>query len=141
MAYFLVMGGLALAVCFTLGWGLWRIGRWAFGRLARRRPSGGRRPARTRQRRDAAKGRASSTPSSPWRLTQALSRLRGAWPLALVAWLLYGGTRLAAHGMAARPRQAPGAFLHLVDILGWGAIGLLAMAILGLLATWRCRSC
>ncbi|MFG6178444.1 hypothetical protein ACGTN6_14485 [Halomonas sp. THAF12] len=146
MAYFLVMGGLALAVCFTLGWGLWQSGRWVSGRLPRRRPASARRGDRAKPRRgsatprrEAAGRRAAASPSPPWALTRGLARLRGAWPLALLACALYGGAQLVANGMAARPRPAPGAFLRLVDVLGWGAAGLLGMALLGLLAAWRCR--
>ncbi len=166
MAYFLVMGGLALMLCITFGWGVWRIGRWAF-RLGRRPSAGRRKPAaRTTRGKQAAakapskqKGRGaapsrraaasaekgsarrdgSAEPSPPWPLTMALAPLRGAWPLAVLVAALYGGGRLAAHGMAARPQQAPDAFRGLVEALGWGAMALLAVALLGLLATWRCR--
>ncbi|MBB3232203.1 hypothetical protein [Halomonas stenophila] len=139
MTYFLVMGGLALSVSFTLGWGLWRTGRWLFGRLGRRRATPSRSAATPRRRGNAARAARRPAPSGPWRLTQALARLHGAWPLALLVLLLHGGTRLAAHGMAARPHSLPGEFLQIVEALGWGAVGLGALAGIGLLAAWRCR--
>ncbi|RTR06378.1 hypothetical protein [Halomonas nitroreducens] len=138
MAYFLVMGGLALSVCFTLGWALWRAVSWLAGRL------GGGPRRRTRTRRPAARPtrrRQAEQPSaaSPWRLTRAVAPLGSALPLGLVTLLLYGGSLLAAHGMAARSRPAPGAFHRLVEGLGWTAAGLLGMSLLGLVAAWRCR--
>ncbi|WP_146613016.1 hypothetical protein [Halomonas sp. SL1] len=175
MAYFLVMGGLALTVCFTFGWIVWRMLRWAFARLGRRAPAGRKKKtaARASQGRQAAakasarasskapskeKGRASSSrrdaaaagkdaarrdkkaePSPPWRLTMALAPLRGAWPLAVLLAALYGGGRLVAHGMVARPQHAPDAFRQLVEAVGWGAMALIGVALVGLLASWRCR--
>ncbi|MDR5865633.1 hypothetical protein [Halomonas koreensis] len=130
MTYFLVMGGLMVSLCFTLGWGLWRIGCWALGRLSPR-AAGARRPRRRAARRPA--------PSGPAAPTRALARLQGILPLALVTLLLYGGVRLAAHGMDARPRAAPGGFQALVDAVGWGAAGLTGLAAIGGLAAWRCR--
>ncbi|MCK2183318.1 hypothetical protein [Halomonas getboli] len=170
MAYFLVMGGLALAVCFTFGWAVWRMLRWVFARLGRRAPSTGKKTAsraskgRKTSPRAPAKGAARAAskekapspranaaaekgaarrdkaePSPPWRLTVALASLRGAWPLAVLLGALYGGGRLVAHGMVARPQHAPDAFRQLVEAVGWGAAGLLGVAVLGWLATWRCR--
>ncbi|ATJ82992.1 hypothetical protein [Halomonas beimenensis] len=136
MTYFLVMGGLALSVCLTLGWALWRAGRWLFGRLAPRRASPSRAAAKPRRGAGAARR---SAPSRAWRLTRTLAHLGGAWPLALLALLLYGGTRLAAHGMAARPHEAPDAFHRLVEALGWGTAGLAGLAGVGLSAAWRSR--
>ncbi|WP_301538556.1 hypothetical protein [Halomonas sp. THAF5a] len=41
--------------------------------------------------------------------------------------------------MTFRPHEAPGGFHRLVEILGVGAAGLLALAAVSLLAAWRCR--
>ncbi|WP_156821554.1 hypothetical protein [Halomonas smyrnensis] len=174
MAYFLVMGGLALTVCVTFGWAVWRMLRWACARLGRSTPSGGRRKTAARAskgRRGAAKStsRASSKapsretekapsrrdaaaagndaarrdkkaePSPPWRLTMALAPLQGTWPLAVLLGVLYGGGRLVDHGMVARPQHAPDAFRQLVEAVGWGAMALVGVALVGLLASWRCR--
>jgi hypothetical protein len=163
MAYFMVMGGLVLAVCVGAGWTTWRIIRWAWtgatrgasgkrsrgksagqGRAASRQPSTKQASAKatpSQKGRGAAASRRDkpAQPSSPWRLTMALAGLRGAWPLAMLAGALYGGARLVAHGMAARPQSLPEAFLALVEALGWGAAGLCGLALVGLLATWRCR--
>ncbi|MDN3556321.1 hypothetical protein [Halomonas maura] len=139
MTYFLVMGGLALSVSFTLGWGLWRTGRWLFGRLGRRRAAPSRSAAKPRRGGNATRAARRPTPSRPWRLTRALAPLGSALPLGLVTLLLYGGCRLAAHGMTARDHTAPGAFHRLVEGLGWTAAGLIGLSLLGLVAAWRCR--
>ncbi|KGE77151.1 hypothetical protein CVH10_01970 [Halomonas sp. ND22Bw] len=168
------MGGLALTVCFTFGWIVWRMLRWAFARLGRRAPAGRKkktaaRVSKGRQAAAKASARASSKatprdkekapsrrdaaaagkdaarrdnkaePSPPWRLTMALAPLRGAWPLAVLLAALYGGGRLVAHGMVARPQHAPDAFRQLVEAVGWGAMALVGVALVGLLASWRCR--
>lgn len=165
MTYLLVMGGLVLSVCFTLGWGLVGMGRW----LVRRLPAGGGASTRQKPRRAAPRskpaaktasrasskatsksstrasprggGRAArdSAPSEPWRLTAWLARRRSSLPLGLLVLLLYGGSRLAEYGMAFRPHEAPGEFHRLVEVLGWSAAGLLALATVSLLAAWRCR--
>ncbi|MFG6160090.1 hypothetical protein ACGTNG_14905 [Halomonas sp. 1390] len=161
MTYLLVMGGLALSVCFTLGWGMVGMGRW----LARRLPGGGGAASRQKARRapnrpkaaarpsaktpPKARTKASDTgnrrstmatpPSEPWRLTRWLARRRSSLPLGLLALLLYGGSRLAEYGMAFRPHEVPGEFHRLVEALGWSAAVLLALATVSLLAAWRCR--
>lgn len=159
MTYLLVMGGLALSVCFTLGWGMVGLGRW----LGRRLPGGGGSASRQKARRapkrpraaartsakappkartkasDTGSRRAAKAPSEPWTLTRWLARRRSSLPLGLLALLLYGGSRLAEYGMAFRPHEAPGEFHRLVEVLGWTAAGLLALAAVSLLAAWRCR--
>lgn len=149
MAYFLVMGGLALSVFFTFGWLLLRTGQW----LARGLPGGGaaRRAKRPAQRAPAkkparapakARPRAAAKkrePREPWRLTRWLARRRFALPLSLLALLLYGLTRLAEYGMSFRSHDVPGAYHSLVGTLGWIAAVLLALALVNLLAAWRCR--
>ncbi len=146
MAYLLVMGGLALSVCFTLGWGLVCATRWLAGRL----PGAGRKPPRRAARRApnrpraAPKSRARKAapargPSEPWRLTRWLAQWRSPLPLGLLALLLYGGSRLAEYGMAFRPQAAPGEFHGLVSSLGWVAAALLILGCMNLLALWRCR--
>lgn len=169
MTYLLVMGGLVLSVCFTLGWGLVGTGRWLARRLPGGRGAGKQRPVRrtaTRTKapakpasrasskassnsstRNATRGangaasrrRAAKAPAEPWRLTRWLARRRASLPLGLLALLLYGGSRLAEYGMTLRPREAPGEFHRLVEVLGYGAAGLLALAAVSLLAAWRCR--
>ncbi|PXX95623.1 hypothetical protein [Halomonas sp. LBP4] len=151
MAYFLVMGGLALSVFFTFGWLLLRTGQW----LARGLPGGGgasrrarrparRTPAKKPARAPAAKSRPRAAtrraePREPWRLTRWLARRRFALPMSLLAVLLYGLTRLAEYGMGFRPHEVPGAYHSLVGTLGWIAAVLLAVALVNLLAAWRCR--
>ena len=149
MAYVLVMGGLALSVFFTFGWLLLRTGQWLRrglpGGTARRskrpaRPT----PAKTPARAPAANARPPAAvkerePREPGRLTRWLARRRSALPLSLLALLLYGFTRLAEYGMTFRPSDAPGAYHSLVGALGWITAGLLALALVNLLAAWRCR--
>ncbi|MGQ0335470.1 hypothetical protein [Halomonas elongata] len=154
MAYFLVMGGLALSLCLLVGWSLWRVLRWLVRRLGAsgkgRKTARAKRPAKSRaetrsMKKDETSARATTskarqaTPRGPWRLTRALAPLASAWPMALVVGLLYGGTRLAEYGMGARPHTAPAAYHRLVEALGWGAIGLIVVAVVGLVASWRCR--
>ncbi|MDR5858532.1 hypothetical protein FZZ93_04435 [Halomonas eurihalina] len=157
MAYFLVMGGLALSLCLLVGWSLWRVLRWLGRRVGAsgkgRKTARAKRPAKSRaetrsMKKDETSARATTsrrstarqaTPRGPWRLTRGLAPLASTWPLALVAGLLYGGTRLAEYGMGARPHTAPAAYHRLVEALGWGAIGLIGVAVVGLVASWRCR--
>ncbi|MEQ6890429.1 hypothetical protein ABE957_17275 [Halomonas sp. CS7] len=161
MTYLLVMGALALSVCFTLGWGMIGMGRWLGRRLPGRGGSASRQKARRAPNRPKAapkaaaktppkatskaspqgSGRATKAkaPSEPWRLTCWLARRRSSLPLGLLTLLLYGGSRLAEYGMAFRPHEAPGEFHRLVGVLGWSAAGLLALAAVSLLAAWRCR--
>lgn len=146
MAYLLVMGGLALSVFFTLGWGLVCATRWLAGRLpgAGHKPprrAAGRAPNRPRAapRPRARKAAPAKVPSPPWGLTRWLARRRSPLPLGLLALLLYAGSRLAEYGMAFRPQAAPGEFHGLVSSLGWVAAALLTLAGMNLLALWRCR--
>ncbi|MDT8893865.1 hypothetical protein RSO41_04290 [Halomonas sp. I1] len=162
MTYFLVMGGLALSLCVLIGWPLWRVLRWLGGRLGAmgrgREAARAKRSARPRTKtqsntrpRAAKKDEKPSTTTrqstsrqatphtGPWWLTRTLAPFASAWPLALVAGLLYGGTRLAEYGMVARPHTAPAAYHRLVEALGWGAIALTGVAVVGLVASWRCR--
>lgn len=149
MAYFVVMGSLALSVVFSLGWLLVRSGQWMTNRVS----SGGkarrtrRAPAKTPRRAPASRARADSAPRSkaktkvkaaPWPLTRWLADRRFALPLSLLAALLYGMTRLAEYGMAARPHEAPGAYHELVAFLGWSTAVLAGLAVIQLLASWRC---
>ncbi|WP_069383601.1 hypothetical protein [Halomonas caseinilytica] len=158
MAYFLVMGGLALSLCMLIGWPLWRMLCWLGRRLGVRgrdqdrarakRSAKPRAKAATKEQKPSRATTAShrrstsrqATPrSGPWWLTRALAPLGSAWPLAVVAALLYGGTRLAEYGMGARPHDAPAAYHRLVEALGWGTAALIGMSVLGLVASWRCR--
>lgn len=153
MAYFVVMGGLALSVFFTLGWLLVRSGQWLSGRVAgsgkARRPR--RAPAKTPRRAPASRARADSALQSkaqgkaqvkvkapPWPLTRWLAARRFALPLSLLAALLYGMTRLAEYGLASRPHEAPGAYHELVTYLGWSTAILVGLAVIQQLASWRC---
>ncbi len=154
MAYFVVMGSLALSVVFSLGWLLVRSGQWLSGRVSgggkARRPR--RAPAKTPRRPPASRARAGAatrskaqvkaqikTESAPWPLTRWLAAWRFALPLSLLAALLYGLTRLAEFGMAARPQEAPGAYHELVGFLGWSTAVLVGLAVIQQLASWRCR--
>jgi hypothetical protein len=60
-------------------------------------------------------------------------------PLSLLTALLYGFTRLAEYGMAARPHDAPGAYHELVAFLGWSTAVLVGLAVIQQLASRRCR--
>ncbi|MEQ6917623.1 hypothetical protein [Halomonas aquatica] len=68
-----------------------------------------------------------------------MARQHSLLPLGLLVLLLYGGSRLAEYGMAFRPHEAPGAYHSLVSSLGWVSAVLLALAVVNLLAVWRCR--
>jgi hypothetical protein len=144
MAYVLVMGGLALSVSFTFGWVLWRASLWAWGRVAGP-PARRRVQPRARARKAPAARKAHAKPSAkpvlrgPWVLTCWLARRRSAPPLASLALILYGLTRVVEFGMTQRPLSPPVGYHRLVDGLGWLAAGLLALALLNLLARWRCR--
>ncbi|MBB3188994.1 hypothetical protein [Halomonas cerina] len=145
MAYFLVMGGLALSVLFTLAWGLYQAGHWLRRRL-RPAPASARRRGRRKSSttpgargRQVSKRQGGASSPAPWRLTRGLARCRSTLPLGLLALLLYGGSRLAEHGLAYRAHEPPAGYHHLVDGLGWTAAVLLGLASLALLAGWRCR--
>ncbi|MFC2992089.1 MULTISPECIES: hypothetical protein [Halomonas] len=152
MAYVLVMGGLALSVSFTLGWMLWRALRWAWSLVARPSVRGGATP-RPRARkapaprktaakpasRPAAKPAAKTTPREPWALTHWLADRHSALPLASLALLLYGLTRVVEFGMTRRPLSPPAGYHTLVDVLGWAAAVLVTLTLMNLLARWRCR--
>lgn len=155
MAYVLVMSGLALSVSFTLGWVLWRTARGLWGLVAgppargrakprakpraRKAPAPRRAaPARKPAARKAASKPVAKAPSQPWGLTRWLSRRRSALPLSSLALLLYALARLVEFGMTRRPQSPPAGYHDLVNVLGWLAAGLLALALLNLLARWRC---
>lgn len=155
MAYVLVMSGLALSVSFTLGWVLWRTARGLWGLVAgppargrakprakpraRKAPAPRRAaPARKPAARKAASKPVAKAPSRPWGLTRWLSRRRSALPLSSLALLLYALARLVEFGMTRRPQSPPAGYHDLVNVLGWLAAGLLALALLNLLARWRC---
>ncbi|PMR82471.1 hypothetical protein [Halomonas urumqiensis] len=161
MAYVLVMGGLALSVFFTFGWMLLRTSQWLWQRRpgSSKKADGTRKPAakvqpRPRtppQRKAAARSRdstkAAGKPAAatvkasgePWGLTRWLSRRRSALPLSFLATLLYGLARLAEFGITQRSHDAPAPYHALVAVLGWIAAVLLAVALVNLLARWRCR--
>ncbi|WP_337133599.1 hypothetical protein, partial [Staphylococcus aureus] len=147
MAYVLVMGGLALSVSFTLGWALWRLLRWMLGWLSGGPKARGRAKVKPRSRQPKAApkrqakapARARPAPRRPWRLTRWLAGRTSALPLASLTLLLYAFTRLAAFGMTRRPLEAPAGFHALVEGLGWAAAVLLGMALVHLLARWRCH--
>lgn len=162
MAYFMVMGGLLLSVSFTVGWIVWRSGQWALGRLpgsksvARRKQRPKRQvsprkdmPRKATSRKAAASSKAATKPATtrsrkpakppqPWALTVWLSRCGFAVPLFLLALLLYGFARLAQFGMTHRPGEVPAGYHGLVSVLGWAAAALLGLAVINLLARWRC---
>ncbi|HSH58013.1 MAG TPA: hypothetical protein VK965_08715 [Halomonas sp.] len=161
MAYVLVMGGLALSVSFTLGWALWRLVRVALGWLGGGSPSGATR-VKPRARKPAAKkpakapaGKATASraatprkaaakppaklPREPWGLTRWLAANRSLLPLASLALMLYAFGRLVVFGLQHRPVEAPASFAQVVMVIGWTAAVLLGLALLSLLARWRCR--
>lgn len=153
MAYFLVMGGLALSASFTLGWVVWRSLRWLLSRLPGRRST--RQPVKSRQRKAAKRAKppanaasrrqASAKPATrprrePSRVTRWLAGRHAALPLALVASLSYLVARLAEYGLTFRPpHAAPGGYHAIVIGLGWLAAALLCLAVIQRLAAWRCR--
>lgn len=167
MAYVLVMGGLALSVSFTLGWALWRLVRVALGWLGGGSPSGAtkvkpkaRKPAARKPARKASANESSATESStgraatprkaaarkaarpprePWGLTRGLAANRSLLPLASLALMLYAFGRLVVFGLQHRPVEAPASFAQVVMVLGWAAAVLVGLALLSLLARWRCR--
>ncbi len=154
MAYVLVMGGLALSVSFTLGWLVWRSARGLRGLLAGSAARGKAPPRASRGKKAQAPRRATSArkpaarkaagkpaknaSAEPWGLTRWLARRHSALPLFLLAGLLYGTTRLVEFGMTRRPQSPPAGYHDLVNALGWLAAGLLALALLNLMARWRC---
>ncbi|MGE4534362.1 hypothetical protein [Halomonas sp.] len=159
MAYVLVMGGLALSVSFTLGWALWRLGRVALrwlsgGTLSGRskvtpkprqrgasRSAAPKAPAKAKpaSSRSARTAKAAKPPKEPWGLTRWLAGRHSLLPLASLSLMLYALGRIVAFGLDHRPVEAPSGFAGLVDGLGWGAAILLGLAVLSLLARWRCR--
>ncbi|TFH86681.1 hypothetical protein EQG41_10080 [Billgrantia azerbaijanica] len=156
MAYFLVMGGLALSASFALGWALWRSLRWLLGCLSgdrgSRKPAKTRKPARQNKRQAAKRStkadsrrKAEAKPASrprrePGRFTRWLAGWHAALPLALVASLVYLVARLAEYGLQFRPpHAAPGGYHTIVIVLGWLAAGLLLAGLVQRLAAWRCR--
>ncbi len=153
MAYVLVMGGLALSVSFTLGWALWRLGRAALRWLGGG-PATGKSKVKPRARKPAARKPAASkaatprkttarqpakTPSEPWGLTRWLAARHSLLPLASLALMLYALGRIVVFGLQHRPVEAPASFAQVVDVVGWTAAVLLGLALLSLLARWRCR--
>ncbi|MCA1769970.1 MAG: hypothetical protein LC652_08500 [Halomonas sp.] len=147
MAYVLVMGGLALSVSFTLGWMLWRALSWAWSLVVRPsvrgatpRPRARKAPApRKTAAKPATQPAAKTTPREPWALTHWLAARHSALPLASLALLLYGLTRVVEFGMTRRPLSPPAGYHTLVDILGWAAAVLMTLTLMNLLARWRCR--
>lgn len=163
MAYVLVMGGLALSVSFTLGWALWRLVRVALGWVGGASPSGATkvkpRARKPHPRKPASKASASKAPatkvegprraparepvaksaSEPWGLTRWLAANRTFLPLTSLALMLYALGRLVGFGLQHRPAQVPASFGQAVTGLGWAAAILGGLALLALLARWRCR--
>lgn len=140
MLYFLIMGGLFFSVLFSVGWMLYRAGRWAFGRRAPRRSTAKPRPRATSgTKRAAAKDKRPRPARPPGALARFLARLGSVWALTLLALLLFGGFKLAEHGMEASPRTPPAGFYDLVISLGWLALGLVTLSLLVVAARWRCR--
>ncbi|MBF7052505.1 hypothetical protein IOC61_04140 [Halomonas sp. KAO] len=166
MAYVLVMGGLALSVSFTLGWALWRLVRGALGWLGgspsrgakvkpKARKPAARKPAskasastssatksssgKAATPRKAAAKQSTTPPREPWGLTRGLAANRSLLPLASLALMLYAFGRLVVFGLQHRPVEAPASFAQVVMVIGWAAAVLLGLALLSLLARWRCR--
>ncbi|TDB05396.1 hypothetical protein [Halomonas marinisediminis] len=169
MAYVLVMGGLALSVSFTLGWALWRLVRGALGWLGgsssggtkikpkARKPATRKPASKAPAKSSAAKSSASrpsnaksaaprkaatqqpARPCEPWGLTRWLAANRSLLPLSSLALMLYAFGRLVVFGLQHRPVEAPASFAQVVMVIGWVAAGLLGLALVSLLARWRCR--
>lgn len=168
MAYVLVVGGLALSVSFTLGWALWRLVRVALGWVGGGPPSGATKikprarksqPRKPQPKQSQPKKPASKAPaakaeaprraparepaaksaSEPWGLTRWLAASRTFLPLTSLALMLYALGRLVGFGLQHRPAQAPASFGQAVTGLGWAAAILGGLALLALLARWRCR--
>ncbi|WP_299232425.1 hypothetical protein [uncultured Halomonas sp.] len=78
-------------------------------------------------------------PSEPWGLTRWLAANRSLLPLASLAVMLYAFGRLVVFGLQHRPVEAPASFAQVVMVIGWVAAVLLGLALLSLLARWRCR--
>ena len=53
--------------------------------------------------------------------------------------MLYALGRVVKFGLQHRPVEAPASFAQVVDVVGWTAAVLLGLALLSLLARWRCR--
>lgn len=140
MLYFLIMGGLLFSVLFSVGWTLYRAGRWVFGRRAARRSTAKPRPRATSgSKRATAKDKRPRPARPPGALARFLARLGSVWALTLLVSLVYGGFKLAEHGMAASPRTPPAGFHELVTVLGWLVLALVSLSVLIVAARWRCH--
>lgn len=140
MLYFLIMGSLLFSVLFSVGWVLYRTGRWAFGgRTLRRTASKPRQRAGTGAKRTATRDKRLRSARPPGALARFLARLGSVWALTPLVLLLYGGFKLAEHGMVASPRTPPAGFHELVAALGWLALALVTLSLLVVAARWRCR--
>lgn len=137
MMYFLILGLLALSCSLTLGWGLWRLIRWGLAWAWPQRFKVAAASSKARKTKIAKTKKANNTP--PWHLTQQLVLLRDFLPLSVLVALLYGGARLAAHGMIGAAQDVPTGFYQMVSALGWAAVVLLALSAVGQWACWRCR--
>lgn len=78
-------------------------------------------------------------PREPWGLTRWLAANRSLLPLSSLALMLYAFGRLVVFGLQHRPVEAPASFAQVVMVIGWAAAGLLGLALVSLLARWRCR--
>lgn len=148
MMYFLIMGVLVLSSCLALGWALYRLIGWGLAWIWPQRLLS---PASSSKARKANAGKEKAAKSSdvknkmtksaarPWQLTQQLAVFSDFLPLGILAMLLYGGARLAAHGMASVDQAVPVGFSQIISVLGWAAVLLLALSAVGQWASWRCR--
>lgn len=144
MLYFIVMGSLALSLAFSVGWVLWRSGRWLLGRLpgsGRQAKASGRKAPARKPKPPAGKSprKVPSTRRAPWAITRGLAQCGSILPLTPLVLLVYGGLKLAERGMANSPRTPPAGFYDLVITLGWLALGLMGISLIVLIARWRCR--
>ncbi|ALM52757.1 hypothetical protein [Halomonas huangheensis] len=154
MAYMLVMGSVLLSVVVCLGWASWALGRWCLTRLSPPQSSSRKAPSRKtptpKPRQSAARRKQTATPASrstrrkepsepapPGGLTHLLASCRAALPLGLLILFLYGGARLAEVGMQSSHKAVPDSYHQAVWVLGWAALGILLLAVVALLATWR----
>lgn len=157
MAYMLVMGSVLLSVVVCLGWASWALGRWCWMRLsppqASPRKASSRKTPTPKPRQSAARKKQTtsradtvsrssrrkepSEPAPPGGLTRLLASCRAALPLGLLILFLYGGARLAEVGMQSSQKAVPESYHQAVWVLGWAALGILLLAALALLATWR----
>lgn len=90
-------------------------------------------------RRAPAREPAAKSASEPWALTRWLAANRTFLPLTSLALMLYALGRLVGFGLQHRPAQVPASFGQAVTGLGWAAAILGGLALLALLARWRCR--